>query len=72
MRVNIDAGMDGAIDKGNQIGFYLNSDKYLHENMTVRSNKKKSVSNKIPYLKEEKKLIFERNAGHKSDMPGSG
>ena len=40
--------------------------------MTVRSNKKKSISNKIPYMKDENKLIFERNAGHKTDMPGSG
>ena len=71
-RVDLDAGMDGAIDKGNQIGFYLNSDKYLRENMIVRANKKKSISHKIPYLKEEKRLIFERNPGHKSDIPGSG
>ena len=72
VRIDIDAGMEQAEDKGNKVGLYMNSDKYLRDNMTVRSNKKKSFSHKIPTLKEQNKLIFERNAGHKTDIPGSG
>ena len=39
---------------------YMNQDKYFRENMLIRKNKKKFISNEIGGIKEENKLIFER------------
>ena len=54
-----------------KIGMYMNQDKYFRENMTLRANKKKVVGGKMTTLRDENKLIFERQLGHKADIPGA-
>ena len=41
--------------------------------MLIRKNKKNNIVNKLSEIKENgNKLIFERQLGHKADLPGAG
>ena len=52
----------------------MNQEKYFKENMIIRNNKRKNIRAKLAEIKEEGNnttLIFERQLGHKSDLPGA-
>ena len=51
----------------------MNQEKYFKENMLVRKQKAKLVrTGLVSQTEDEEKMIFERQLGHKTDIPGSG
>ena len=54
-----------------QVNLALNQEKYFRENMQLRKNKNAIIKNDLNTIQDDRKLIFERQLGHKSDLPGS-
>ena len=81
-KIGLDVGLpsqmynaDGSgLTSPRKMAMHMNQEKYFRENMLIRNFKRSNIRGKLSEIKEEgnnTKLIFERQLGHKLDLPGA-